>query len=56
MTDDRGRFREVFCAVLEERGSTLPDFRTCDEALTSDGMRKARLAHRLHWATAHRIS
>jgi hypothetical protein len=40
MSDDRGRFREVFCAVLEERGSTLPDFRTCDEALTSDGNEK----------------
>jgi hypothetical protein len=37
VTDDRGRFREIFCAVLEERGSTLPDFRTCDEALTRDG-------------------
>jgi len=35
--DRRGRFREIFCAVLEERGATLPDDRTCDEALTRIG-------------------
>lgn len=31
--DQRGRFREIFCAVLEERGETLPDFRLCGDAL-----------------------
>lgn len=31
--DQRGRFREIFCAVLEERGETLPDARHCDDAL-----------------------
>jgi len=36
--DQRGRFREIFCAVLEERGPTVPDYRSCDEALTRVGV------------------
>jgi hypothetical protein len=35
--DRRGRFREILCAVLSERGPTLPDHRPCDEALTRVG-------------------
>jgi hypothetical protein len=35
--DQRGRFREIFCAVLEERGPTAPDYRSCEEALTRIG-------------------
>jgi hypothetical protein len=38
LRDGRGRFREVFCAVLEDHGSELPDYRSCDEALTEDGV------------------
>lgn len=38
LVDDRGRFREIYCAVLEEGRSTLPDYRSCDEALTVDGI------------------
>jgi len=32
--DQRGRFREIFCEVLESRGEEWPDYRPCDEALT----------------------
>jgi len=37
LTDDRGRFREIFCAVLEDHGRNLPDYRSCDEALRTTG-------------------
>lgn len=32
--DDRGRFGEIFCAVLQEHGPSLPDYRPCSEALS----------------------
>lgn len=32
--DDRARFRQIFCAVLEARRETAPDYRDCAEALT----------------------
>lgn len=37
VSDQRGRFREVFCAVLEDGKGRLPDHRTCDDALTRVG-------------------
>lgn len=36
--DKRGRFREIFCKVLEEHGASLPDYRPCAEALTQVGV------------------
>jgi hypothetical protein len=38
VVDKRGRFREIYCKVLESRGETFPDFRTCKEALTEVGV------------------
>jgi hypothetical protein len=35
--DKRGRFREIFCAVLEARRDSVPDYRPCAEALTTVG-------------------
>jgi dienelactone hydrolase len=32
--DERGRFREIFCEVLETRKDSIPDYRSCDEAIT----------------------
>lgn len=35
--DKRGRFREIFCEVLEARANSVPDYLPCDEALTRVG-------------------
>ena len=37
LTDERGRFREYLCAVLDEHGRDQPDFRYCDQALRTLG-------------------
>jgi hypothetical protein len=34
VTDDRARFREIYCEVLEARKLEQPDYRSCDVALT----------------------
>jgi dienelactone hydrolase len=35
--DRRGRFREIFCAVLEQRKATVPDYIHCSDALVRVG-------------------
>lgn len=40
-TDRRGRFREIYCATLDARGHDIPDYRTCDDALTRVGTEPA---------------
>ena len=39
--DQRARFREIFCAVLEAHARDIPDYRPCDEALTRVGAEPA---------------
>ncbi|VVO81301.1 hypothetical protein PS838_01822 [Pseudomonas fluorescens] len=39
--DQRGRFREIFCSILDTRASVLPDSRPCEEALTRVGSEPA---------------
>ena len=36
--DRRGRFREIFCEVLEARKDSIPDYRSCEEAITRLGV------------------
>lgn len=37
IVDKRGRFREIFCAVLESHRDSWPDYRNCNVALTRVG-------------------
>ncbi len=37
VVDERGRFREILCALLEDHGRDLPDYRPCGDVLVHLG-------------------
>ena len=52
--DERGRFREIFCTVLEEHGSLLPDYQHCDQALTRVGTESDGSGKKVELGTSER--
>lgn len=52
--DERGRFREIFCQVLEARKDSIPDYRTCDEAIARVGEEPAGTGRAVTLGPAHR--
>lgn len=48
ITDKRGRFREIACAVLEDHGEDFPHNRPCEEALTLVGTEKGATGESVH--------
>ena len=48
ITDKRGRFREITCAILESHGKELSHYRSCDEALTRVGREHGATGEPVH--------
>ena len=40
IADDRGRFAEIYCAVLDARRDDVPDWRECEDALRITSLQK----------------
>ena len=54
VVDKRGRFREIYCAVLAARVDEVPDHRPCDEALTRLGAEPAATSQAVPLGAAKR--
>lgn len=54
IADQRGRFREVLCAVLQARAAELPDHRPCEDALTRLGTEPMPTGKPVHLGAANR--
>ena len=52
--DERGRFREIFCEVNEKRGDNLPDYRSCESALTYVGTEPVGTGHNIEPGTSRK--
>lgn len=52
--DKRGRFREIFCEVLEARKDNIPDYRGCDEAISRVGEEPAGTGKAVNLGPAQR--
>ena len=52
--DQRGRFREVVCAVLEDHGRELPHYRPCDDVLVKLGTEPPGTGAPVHLGAARR--
>jgi hypothetical protein len=52
--DRRGRFREIYCAVLQARAGEVADHRACDDALTRVGTEPAGTGQAVPLGTSSR--
>jgi hypothetical protein len=53
IADHRDRFSDIFCAVLEAHGPSLPDYRPCEQALVFDEFRTSRPVSAVELGPAH---
>ncbi len=52
--DKRGRFREIYCAVLRSHKRDIPDYRPCEDALTRVGTEPAGTGRRVDLGSSKR--
>ena len=54
VTDARGRFGEIYCAVLEGHGHDLPDYRSCEAAQSRVSSQPAGMGRPVDLGPSHR--